>query len=122
MGRAECPYAERWTLETPFGSLRLHHWLTGDDPRALHDHPWSFVTIILSGGYADVTEHGRERMGPGRVRFRPAGHRHTVEVGKGGCWSLVITGPHTRFWGFWRKGRWVKSNRYFLEEGHPPCQ
>lgn len=126
LGRPECPYLRRWALETPWGSLRLHHWRSGDDPRALHDHPWAFWTLVLSGSYCDVTPAGREWLRPGTLRFRPALHRHTVEVAPGGCWTFLWTGPHERFWGFWtpRAGgeRFRKSNRYFLEEGEHPCQ
>jgi hypothetical protein len=116
-------------METPYGSLRLHHWLYGDDPRAFHDHGWDFWTLVLWGGYTDVSPEGQERMTPGTLRFRPAEHRHTVDVDRGGCWSLVLTGPHMRPWGFWvtlkdGSGRQAfrKSNRYFLENGHHPCQ
>lgn len=81
---------------------------------------------MLSGSYCDVTPAGREWLRPGTLRFRPALHRHTIEVAPGGCWTFLWTGPHERFWGFWtpRSGgeRFRKSNRYFLEEGEHPCQ
>ena len=40
LGLPECPYAIRWRIDFPFGSVRVHHWLSHDDPRAVHDHPW----------------------------------------------------------------------------------
>lgn len=57
LGKPECPYVIRWRLSTPLGSLRVHHWLGSDDDRALHDHPWRFVTLVLKGGYEDLGEH-----------------------------------------------------------------
>src|ERR1700733_7651031 len=42
-------YVRRWYLETPFGSIRVHHWLHSDDDRAFHDHPWWFWTLVLRG-------------------------------------------------------------------------
>lgn len=121
LGRSECPYLRRWVLETPFGSLRIHHWLSSDDDRNFHDHPWWFITLVLSGEYTDVSPQGRESMTPGRIRFRPALHKHTVEVKPPGCWTIVLTGSHVRFWGFHVGGKFVKSNKYFLEHGHHPC-
>ena len=48
LGLPECPYVIRWRFETPWGSIRLHHWLAPDDDRAKHDHPWSFTTRSCS--------------------------------------------------------------------------
>jgi len=151
LGNATCPYLIRWVFSTPFGSIRLHHWIASDDKRATHDHGWWFWTLVLSGGYTDVSDEGHERMTRGRLRFRPAEHQHTVEVDKGGCWTLVLTGPEFRFWGFWVrynhepantgpsprckhcglnegywktfvcKRRFKKANKYFIEHGHHPC-
>lgn len=114
-------YVERWYIETPLGSLRLHHWIHSDDDRAFHDHPWWFVTLVLWGGYTDKTPSGGERMTLGRVRFRQALHKHTVKVDPGGAWTLLLTGPKSRKWGFWLGRKWKKSNKYFLEEGKHVC-
>ena len=38
----------KWTLGC---SVRIHHILSSDSDRVLHDHPWPFVTMILRGGY-----------------------------------------------------------------------
>src|SRR5262245_9881749 len=121
LGRPECPYLRRWALNFGLFSMRVHHWYSSDDHRAFHDHPWWFVTLVLRGGYTDVSPAGRERMTPGKVRFRPAIHRHTTEVDSGGCWSLLLTGRQKRRWGFWVNGKFKKSNKYFLEHGHHPC-
>ena len=123
LGRPECPYLERWVLNLYFVSFRIHHWISGDDDRCFHDHPWWFLTIILKGSYVDYSERGREYLSAGCVRWRPALHRHTVEVPEGGCWTFLITGRQIRRWGFWLKGyKFVKSNKYFLEHGHHPCK
>lgn len=121
LGRPECPYLIRWVFSTPFGSIRLHHWLASDDDRYHHDHSWWFITLVLRGGYTDVFTTGQVRCEAGCVAFRPAMHRHTVRVDKGGCWTLLLTGPEKRFWGFWVKNKFKKSNKYFLEHGHHPC-
>jgi hypothetical protein len=45
-----------------------------------------------------------------------------VVVDPGGCWSLVLTGPKRRRWGFWVKDKFVKANKYFLSFGAHHCQ
>lgn len=124
LGRPECPYLQRWVLNFKVFSVRLHHWYSSDDHRAFHDHPWWFCTLVLRGGYTDVSPVGREVMRPGTLRCREATHRHTVEVNPGGCWTLILTGPVSRVWGFWvRNGaKFMKTNKYFLKYGHHPCK
>lgn len=114
-------YVRRWVLETPWFSFRLHHWLHSDDSRALHDHTWWFVTLILYGCYVDVTSTGEELLRAGSIRWRPPKHAHYVRVPPGGCWSLLLTGPIVREFGFWVRGRWRKSNRYFYDFGEHIC-
>lgn len=147
LGREECPYVRRWVADTPWFSARIHHFYRSDDARAFHDHPWWFVTVVLKGGYDDVSPcpacdgkgiaggkvtfvdctrcdgSGKQvdRLRVGSVRFRRALHRHTVQVHPGGVWTAVFTGPLVRRWGFWVKGKFKKSNKYFLEHGHHPC-
>lgn len=125
LGDPTCPYLRRWVLNLGLFSVRLHHWSRGDDDRALHDHPWWFVSLVLSGSMIDVTETGRERLTPGDVSVRPALHKHTVETR--GCWTLLLCGPERRVWGFWIRHRsgapyWVRASRYFRKAGHHPCE
>lgn len=114
-------YVRRWFVETPWFSVRLHHWLHSDDDRYFHDHPWWFVTLVLQGSYRDLSPSGSELMTPGSVAFRPALHRHTVKVALDGCWTVLVTGPQVRRWGFWVGEKWKKSNKYFLEHGKHVC-
>jgi hypothetical protein len=136
IGRPECPYMKRWVFQAGRFSIRLHHWRASDDPRYLHDHPWWFITIVLKGGYGDVSSpkpaeeniaenlwvRHTERLRPGSIRYRPAHHTHTVQVDPGGAWTLLITGPHSRDWGFWVDGTWKRMRKYFKEHGHHPCE
>ena len=122
LGLPACPYVIRWRVELPFGSLRLHHWLAPDDDRALHDHPWWFTTLVLRGGYTDRNPGGDDHLRAGSVRYRPALHRHTVVPDAGGAWTLLVTGPPVRSWGFWLDGKFRKANKWFLTYGHHPCQ
>lgn len=73
LGRDECPYLRRWVVEGKSGrSVRIHHFYRSDDARHFHDHPWWFVTLVVRGGYTDVSEMGEDKLRPGSVRYRSA--------------------------------------------------
>ena len=122
LGLPTCPYLVRWRIETKWGSIRLHHWLAPDDDRHYHDHPWDFVTFVLKGGYRDSSPDGEQYLNAPAIQHRSATHQHTVFPKKGGCWTLVITGPKIRSWGFWVGDKFKKANKYFLTYGHHPCE
>lgn len=115
-------YVRRWFIETPWFSIRLHHWLHSDDDRAMHDHTWWFITLVLAGSYYDITTNGQEEMSIGSLRFRPAHHSHVVKVNPSGCWTLLLTGPIIREFGFWTHNGWRKANRYFYDYGKHICE
>ena len=53
------PYLDRYhVVEAPTGQVRLHHWRTGDDQRAPHDHPWASTTLVLEGRLVEYTAAG----------------------------------------------------------------
>lgn len=103
-------YMERYWLVKPSRwcpiSIRLHHILRSDDDRHLHDHPWSYATIILRGGYTEVREgtkpQGRRKWyGPGSILFRGWKGFHRLEVPEGQtAWTCFIMGPYKHKWGF----------------------
>ena len=51
-------YLERWWL-IPYNrtgiAARVHRFLDSDPGRDLHDHPWPYISIVLRGGYFEVT-------------------------------------------------------------------
>ncbi len=106
------PYLERWILWFG-GSLRLHRFFASDEDRAAHDHPWWFVTIPFSA-YAEFVQAGigeRKRLvRPFRPHFRSARFRHRVDLLSYPTWTLVLTGPKSREWGFWTQGTFVHSD------------
>lgn len=122
LGHESCPYLVRWVADFGLFSVRVHHWLASDDQRFPHDHPWAYVSLILSGGYTDKSPSGDAVVRRGSVIARSATHQHSVIVNPGGCWTLLLAGPETREWGFWVRGRFRHRNKYFHEHGHHPCE
>lgn len=51
IGRTGDPYMERWWLipRNRFFNIYLHRFWRSDDDRALHDHPWVNLSILLKG-------------------------------------------------------------------------
>ncbi len=104
VGGLDSPYLKRWWLipKNWFFNVYLHQFLRSDDDRALHDHPWWNLSWLLRGGYVEVTPHGRVRRRCGSVVARFATTKHRIELINGNpCWTLFITGPRIRDWGFW---------------------
>jgi hypothetical protein len=84
----------------------LHHFQRSDHRAALHDHPWSFVTLLLSSGYVEHTPAGAFRRRRFSVLWRPATWRHAVEIERP-TWTLVIRFRRRREWGFWTRRGFV---------------
>ena len=73
----------------------LVHKLLKSDLGDLHDHYWSYITIILKGGYWETTEKGTFWRRPGYVGFRRRSDRHSLKVPEGKpAWTLLFVGPN----------------------------
>lgn len=103
IGTPDRHYLYRWHLiRTRWFNVFLHKIMLSDDDRALHDHPWDNISIILKGGYLEVTQRGAKYRGSGDIISRRAedAHRLVLPEGYPPCWSLFITGRSRRSWGF----------------------
>lgn len=115
IGGIENPYLLRWYVvpRNRWLNVYLHKFCRDDDDRALHDHPWWFVSLMLAGRYIEHTISGVITRGVGSVAFRRATHAHRVELLKRQdgtpipCWTIVLTGARSREWGFWCPQGWV---------------
>jgi hypothetical protein len=113
IGGAEAPYMRRWWVipRNRFFNVYLHHFLRSDDDRALHDHPWWNASVLLEGQYAEHTisaggVNHKHVYTAGAVKLRGASYAHRVELTDGPCWSLFLTGPTLRTWGFHCPNGW----------------
>ena len=120
IGGAGRPYLLRWWLlpRNRFFNVYLHSFRRSDDDRALHDHPWANCSVLLLGSYTEHTIaaggiHRRQVLSAGDVRLRWSGRiAHRVELHDGPCWTLFITGPVYREWGFHCPAGWVPWRRF----------
>lgn len=111
-------YMRRWSVPLPFGDkIAVHHFLRDDSARALHDHPWNFLSLMIWGRYYEITE----RPGVGFVEteyrapcllYRRATDRHRIVTRGYRAWTIVLMGRRRREWGFWPSGSWVEWYRY----------
>lgn len=100
-------------------NIYLHRISRSDDARARHDHPWVNLSIILKGAYYEYTEDDRRYFRRfGSVVFRRPTVSHRLEITTDGkpAWTLFITGPVVREWGFicpqgWRHWREFTDSR-----------
>lgn len=131
-------YLTRWGIRTRLFSIYVHRF-DGPDPGIdLHDHPWTFRSIVLRGGYVEercrtlwAIQHARvhqrsiARMGfsilgrgtpVARRRFHvnhmPLDTAHKITDVIPGTITLVLCGPVRRSWGFYTPFGYVRHDLY----------
>ena len=118
----------------PF-NITVHKVLKSDKP-VLHDHPWNWGAMIVSGGYWEhipvISQEGnvvgitKEWRGPGHIRFRKAKDLHWLELEKDPegneipCTSIFFMGRKCKEWGFvdwiqFQGYRWIHNEKYLKE-------
>lgn len=133
-GTSWCIY--RWTevdsgyitrlhlIKTPFGAIDIH-WINAPDAEPyLHDHPVTFLSIILRGWYRETRS---KKQGVYKSHLRrwfnfiraSKDDRHCiVRVASGGALTVCFMGPKQREWGFHIDGTWVHWKAYYtLQRG-----
>ena len=114
IGGIDAPYMRRWWIipRNRRFNIYLHHFCRSDDDRALHDHPWWNVSLLLLGRYIEHMPHAVRTRRPGLPVLRQAEAAHRIELLRDASgaerpvWSLFITGPNVRAWGFWCPKGW----------------
>lgn len=129
------PYLKRWWVipRNRVFNIYLHQFL-GNDPAVPHDHPWWSLSWMLKGKLWEQV--GRNVLTKwrllkrGDIVFRSATFAHRLmmatELGEGPdgeldnvpveTWTLFITGPRLRVWGFWCPKGWI-THKQFAENG-----
>lgn len=112
-------YLERWYVipRNRWLNIYLHKFTASDDDRALHDHPWWSCSFLLKG---EAKEHqfNRVRILPKYLPvIRSARFAHRIEIVQGPVWTLFITGPRIRQWGFHCRNGWRHWEEFTSNDG-----
>ena len=96
-----------------------------DDDSDLHDHPSWSVSIVLTPGikelYREEPPHSAlfmRRFEAGDVVYRGLHFAHQLVIEKE-AWTIFITGPKVRTWGFWCPKGWRKWTDYVAVHQDP---
>lgn len=117
-------YLSRWHIipRNPWFNIYLHKFTGSDDPRAPHDHPWWSLSFLLCGFLVEHYLHDdhiveQERWVPWLLPvLRSARFAHRLELVEGPAWTVFITGPRVREWGFHCPGKGFVHWRDFSDE------
>lgn len=122
-----CPWRQpfTWLLQKLGIAIRVHQILRSDIGRDFHNHPWSFVSVILKGYYTEVTPEYDESdfytgakycvYNEGDVLVRTDKHMHRLIVVKP-VWTLFISGRKRRNWGFLNKADFITPHYNYDKE------
>lgn len=128
-------YLDRWGVGHDRIGRVLVHKMSAPDPGVdLHDHPWTFVSIVLWGGYDEERADTRDafrfaeialRVGPQAKRGHTVNRRwlsarrlrldecHRItRLHRRTCWTLVVAGPRRRGWGFYLPHEYLPEALY----------
>lgn len=110
-----------WLCQRLGVALRVHEILRGDTGDFYHDHPASFISLILRKGYLErrpVFNHGMyshdvtQWFGPGRVLYRRFSDWHRIEfIGPEPVYTLVLWFPWRQKWGYLTQPRFKQYYR-----------
>lgn len=120
------PYMRRWWVipRNKWFNIYLHHMLHDDDDRAAHDHPWWSLSLCLKGHIREFelihgTKPQRYRTNDiyeGDWKWRGTKYAHRLTLPDGEAWTLFITGPNVRTWGFHCPKGWIPWKQFVASD------
>lgn len=118
----------RWTFTDSGYLTRLHfwktpwfaidlHWMHGPDPEPWqHDHPVTFLSIILRGGYDEYRSLACYRRRWFNYIRASLADPHRIVAVRPHTLTLALMGPKRREWGFHTPVGWVYWKTYVDEQ------
>jgi len=111
-------------FRTPWLSVEFHKINKPDEGYVIHQHPWTFFSFRLRGGYTEElfvnasgvqwVEIKRGWLGAHRMRWTSA---HRIKELHGTPVTLFVTGrPHIRGLRFWNKGKQFDLSQYLPDD------
>lgn len=104
-------------IKTPWFAICVH-WLNHPDPEPdRHDHPVSFLSLILRGRYIEL--RGEPPFGDMVTRnwfnFVRATDTHQIVWVAPRTTTICLMGPKVREWGFHTPKGWVRWKDYYAD-------
>lgn len=109
-------------VQTPWFAVYLHDLNLPDSDRDPHDHPWTFWSIVLRGGYTErlfpyphvlgTAAARKQTWGRWSLHRMPTDQAHMIDRVLPRTKTLVITGRRRRSWGFWTDDGWIPWQEY----------
>lgn len=114
-------------IQTPWFGIYVHDIYEPDADRDPHNHPWSFISIVLRGSYIerlyeDPLNH-RDRW-VSKFHLKRSVHRmgrksaHRIVKASPGLKTLILVGPRRANWGFFTDKGYVPWQEYEKVEGY----
>lgn len=109
----DAPYMFRLQIvETPWFGIRFHRIHAPDPDRHQHDHPFAFLSFLLTGWYVE-DRADRTQIIRWFNRCRAGVSHRIVSVAPKGATTLILHGPRNRQWGYrLDSGEWVAFPQY----------
>lgn len=105
----------RWRiLTTPWFVINLHGIYMPDEDKHLHNHPWSFINIVLKGWYTErlMNENFKIRF-PGSIIKRNASAFHKIDsLESKSVYTLNIMWGTQKSWGYNVEGKFIDHETY----------
>lgn len=131
-------YMRRWLIgPTWLPGIRIHNILKSDAAFELHDHPFDFVSFILSGGYNEIRGEALDGVPASSTLRRKEYHQPLTFVRRKAedlhrillkptvvtidgrqvlretpAWTIVFRGKYRREWGFLTNNGWQNWREY----------
>lgn len=120
---ADDPYMLRWWWipRNRFFNVYVHAILQDDDDRALHDHPWPSLSLMIEGQIdeayrASNGDNALRRLSEGEWVWRGPKFLHRLMLPGAPAITVFITGPRIREWGFACPQGWVSWRDFVAKD------